>query len=44
MLKLIEKYHITVLDTSDEVIQLAEKYKDIFIAQPEEVIDNETDD
>ena len=26
MLNLIEKYHITVLDTSDEVIRLAEKY------------------
>jgi predicted nucleic acid-binding protein len=26
MLRLIEKYHITVLDTSDEVIQLAEYY------------------
>ena len=26
MLHLIEKYHITVLDTSSEVIQLAEKY------------------
>jgi predicted nucleic acid-binding protein len=26
MLNLIEKYHITVLDTSDEIIQLAEHY------------------
>jgi hypothetical protein len=26
LLNLIEKYHITVLDTSDEVIQLAETY------------------
>ena len=98
MLNLIEKYQITVLDTSDEIDQLAEKYlanniiprkktidalhisvasvneldiilsynfkhinklktktlipatnqvlgyKDILIAQPEEVIDYETDD
>jgi uncharacterized membrane protein len=28
MLDLIEKYHIIVLDTSNEVIQLAEKYMD----------------
>ena len=26
MLHLIEEYHITILDTSDEIIQLAEKY------------------
>ena len=98
MLNLIKKYQVTVLDTSDEVIQLAEKYianniiplkkridalhiaiasvnemdiilsynfkhinklktktlipatnlvagyRDILIAQPEEVIDYETDD